>query len=208
MHKAMIVDDHPFIRASVRLLLEKMKIKVVAEADNGCDAVEMARLYRPDIVILDISMPKVDGMEVIGRLKALELHVKILVLTSQAPDYFSLRCMKVGAAGYVCKSDNLHELVKAVQAINSGYTYFPDVALSSVHRGDTLDSEAQCIARLTDRELLILQHLARGYSNKVIGDSMLLSNKTVSTYKTRLIEKLRVRSLIDLADLARRHALI
>ncbi|MGC1332572.1 LuxR C-terminal-related transcriptional regulator, partial [Pseudomonas sp.] len=98
--------------------------------------------------------------------------------------------------------------VKAVQAVTSGYSYFPDVALSSVHRGDSLDSESQCISRLTDRELLILQQLARGYSNKAIGDAMLLSNKTVSTYKTRLIEKLRVKSLVDLADLARRHALI
>ncbi|QKZ05498.1 MULTISPECIES: response regulator transcription factor [Pseudomonas] len=208
MYRAMIVDDHPFIRASVRLLLEKMKVKVVAETDNGADAVQMVRDYGAQLVILDIGMPKMDGLEVIQRIKALELPVKILVLTSQAPDYFSLRCMKVGAAGYVCKSDNLTELVKAVQAVTSGYTYFPDVALSSVHRGDCLDTEAQCIARLTDRELLILQQLARGYSNKAIGDAMLLSNKTVSTYKARLIEKLRVQSLVDLADLARRHALI
>ena len=208
MYRAMIVDDHPFIRASVRLLLEKMRIKVVAEADNGADAVHMVREVMPDIIVLDIAMPRLDGLEVIARIKALGLPTKILILTSQAPDYFSLRCMKVGAAGYVSKSDNLNELVKAVQAVTSGYSYFPDVALSSVHRGDSLDSEAQCISRLTDRELLILQQLARGYSNKAIGEAMLLSNKTVSTYKTRLIEKLRVKSLVDLADLARRHALI
>lgn len=208
MYRAMIVDDHPFIRASVRVLLEKMKIKVVAEADNGSDAVQLVRDCMPDLVVLDIAMPHVDGLEVIARIRALELRVKVLILTSQAPDYFSLRCMKVGAAGYVSKSDNLNELVKAVQAVKSGYSYFPDVALSSVHRGDSLDSEALCISRLTDRELLILQQLARGYSNKAIGDAMLLSNKTVSTYKTRLIDKLRVKSLVDLADLARRHALI
>ncbi|WP_416423372.1 response regulator transcription factor [Pseudomonas sp. App30] len=208
MYRAMIVDDHPFIRASVRLLLEKMKIRVVAELDNGVDALAVIRDWMPELLVLDIAMPRLDGMEVIARIRDMQLPIKILVLTSQAPDYFSLRCMKAGAAGYVSKSDNLNELTKAVQAVRSGYSYFPDVALSSVHRGDSLDSEAQCIARLTDRELLILQQLARGYSNKAIGHEMLLSNKTVSTYKTRLIEKLRVKSLVDLADLARRHALI
>ena len=208
MYRAIIVDDHPFIRSSVRMLLEKMKILVVAEADNGSDAIHLVRDHTPDLVVLDISMPNIDGMEAILRIKAISGRVKILVLTSQSPDYFSLRCMKVGAAGYVSKAGDLDELMKAVQAVKSGYSYFPDVSFSSVHRGDSLDSESQCLARLTDRELLILQHLARGYSNKAIGDAMLLSNKTVSTYKARLIDKLRVKSLVDLADLARRHSLV
>lgn len=90
----------------------------------------------------------------------------------------------------------------------SGYTYFPEVALSSVSRVDVRASEAECIASLTNRELLVLQQLARGLSNKAIGDAMLLSNKTISTYKTRLIEKLRVKSLVDLADVAKRNLLI
>jgi two-component system response regulator EvgA len=95
-----------------------------------------------------------------------------------------------------------------VRAVLSGYSYFPEVALSSVNRRDLQATEAQCIASLTDRELMVLQHLARGYSNKAIGEAMLLSNKTISTYKIRLLEKLRLSSLIDLADFARRNALI
>ncbi|MFZ0155845.1 LuxR C-terminal-related transcriptional regulator, partial [Pseudomonas sp.] len=97
---------------------------------------------------------------------------------------------------------------KAVRAVLSGYTYFPEVVLSSINQQDLRATEAQCIARLSDREVLILQQLARGLSNKAIGEAMLLSNKTISTYKMRLIEKLRVKSLIDLADLARRNLLI
>jgi two-component system response regulator EvgA len=204
----MIVDDHPFIRASVRMLLVQERFEVVAETDNGVDAVRLARECLPDIVILDIAIPLLDGLGAITRIKASQRPIKILVLTSQVPEYFSLRCMKLGASGFVSKTDDLNELSKALMAITSGYSYFPDVALSSVRRADNEISEKQCIATLTDRELMILQQLARGLSNKAIGEAMLLSNKTVSTYKTRLIEKLRVQSLVDLADFARRNALI
>lgn len=208
MYKAMIVDDHPFIRASVRMLLRQEEFEIVAETDNGVDAMRLIREHEPDIAILDISIPRMDGLEIITRVKAANMNMKMLVLTSQVAGYFSLRCMRLGASGFVSKNDDLSELRKAVMAIMSGYTYFPEVSLSSVNRFDCQASEAQRIERLTDRELLILQHLARGMSNKAIGDAMLLSNKTISTYKTRLLEKLRVASQVDLADLARRHALI
>ncbi|VVP92327.1 Virulence factors putative positive transcription regulator BvgA [Pseudomonas fluorescens] len=208
MYKALVVDDHPFIRASVCMMLRQDRIKVVGEADNGVDALRLAREKAPDLVILDITMPGLDGFEVTSRVRAMEHPAKVLVLSSHMPDSFSLRCMKAGAAGFVSKSDNLGELAKAVRAVMSGYTYFPEVALSSVNRCDLRATEAECLAGLSDREVLILQQLARGMSNKEIAELMLLSNKTVSTYKGRLIDKLRVRSLIDLADLARRHQLI
>ena len=208
MYKAMIVDDHQFIRASVRMLLRQEQFDVVAEADNGVDAMRLIREYEPDIAILDISIPRMDGLEIIARVKAAHMSMKMLVLTSQVPGYFSLRCMRLGASGYVSKNDDLSELRKAIMAIMSGYTYFPEISLSSVNRYDCQATETQRIERLTDRELLILQQLARGLSNKAIGEIMLLSNKTISTYKTRLLEKLRVTSQVDLADLARRHSLI
>ncbi|MDD1015647.1 response regulator transcription factor [Pseudomonas rubra] len=207
MQKALIVDDHPFIRSSVSLLLQGERFEV-AQTDNGIDAVRLARDLQPDLLILDISMPGLDGLEVMRRIRAMGLQVKILILTSQLAEYFSIRCMRAGAIGFVSKTDDLSELGKAVQAVMSGYSYFPEVALSSVRKVDFCLSEAECIARLTDREVLILQQLARGLSNKAIGEAMLLSNKTVSTYKTRLIEKLRVSSLVDLADVAKRNQLI
>ncbi|MEN8638394.1 response regulator transcription factor [Pseudomonas sichuanensis] len=206
--KALVVDDHPFIRASVCLQLRQDRLDVVGQADNGIDAVRLARERGPDLVVLDITMPGLDGLQVIERIRAQDRPAKILVLTSQLADYFSLRCMKAGAAGFVSKCDDLSELSKAVLALRSGYTYFPDVALSSVHRQDIAASETQRIAGLSDREVIILQQLAKGMSNKAIGEQMLLSNKTISTYKARLLEKLRVTSVVDLADLARRNLLI
>lgn len=208
MYKALVVDDHPFIRSSVKMLLKQEEFEVVAEADNGADAVQLARELEPDLIILDISMPKLDGLEVISRISALKVSSKILVLTSQSALFYSMRCMKAGAAGFISKTNDLDELVKAIKAVMSGYTFFPNLATSSVRRSDVEATDLQLIQSLSDRELTILQQLSNGLSNKEIGDTMLLSNKTVSTYKTRLIEKLNVKSVVYLADFAKRNNLI
>lgn len=208
MYKALVVDDHPFIRSSVKMLLKQEQFEVVEEAGNGADALQMAREHEPDLIILDISMPKLDGLEVISRISALGMPSKILVLTSQSPLFYSMRCMKAGAAGYISKTNDLDELVKAIKAVMSGYTFFPNLATSSVRRGDAEATDLELIQSLSDRELTILQQLSNGLSNKEIGDAMLLSNKTISTYKTRLIEKLRVKSVVYLADFAKRNNLV
>ncbi|WP_252090500.1 response regulator transcription factor [Pseudomonas sp. MWU13-3659] len=208
MYRALVVDDHPFIRATVCMLLRQERLEVVAEADNGIDAVVLARECLPDVVILDLLIPGLDGLEVITRINAMQRPAKVVVLTSQLTENFSLRCMKAGASGFVSKTEDLQTLGKAVMTVLSGYTYFPEVALSSVNRRDLEADEAQALASLTNRELIILQHLARGMSNKAIGEAMLLSNKTISTYKVRLIEKLKVASVIDMADIARRNGLV
>ncbi|MBC8995236.1 response regulator transcription factor [Pseudomonas sp. N40(2020)] len=208
MLKAIVVDDHPFIRSSVKMLLKQEQFEVVAEADNGADAVQLAREYAPDLIVLDIAMPKLDGLEVISRISALGLSSKILVLTSQSALFYSMRCMKAGAAGYISKTNDLDELIKAIKAVMDGYTFFPNLATSSVRRSDVDTSDLELIQSLSDRELAILQQLSNGLSNKEIGEAMLLSNKTVSTYKTRLIEKLKVKSVVYLADFAKRNNLV
>ncbi len=161
MIKALIVDDHSFIRASVKMLLKAEQIEVVAEADNGVEALHLARIHVPNLVVLDISMPLLDGMEVISRLCALNLPIKILVLTSLEAAFYAQRCMMIGASGYVSKSSNLDELVRAVKVIMNGYSYFPVLASSSVRLVDNQMSEHQLIQQLSNRELAILQQLAR-----------------------------------------------
>ena len=208
MLKAMIVDDHPFIRSSVKVLLQQEGFDVVGEADNGADALQLVREHTPALVVLDITMPKLDGLEVISRIVNLGVPCKVLVLTSQSAQFYSMRCMKAGAAGFISKTNGLEELVKAIKAIMDGYTFFPNLATSSVRRSDVETTDLELIQTLSDRELTILQQLAMGLSNKEIGDSMLLSNKTISTYKTRLIEKLNVKSVVYLADFAKRNNLI
>ncbi|NCE90618.1 response regulator transcription factor [Pseudomonas sp. L13] len=208
MHKAIVVDDHPFIRSSVKMLLQQEGFDVVGEADNGANALQLVRDHTPALVVLDITMPKLDGLEVISRIVSLGVPCKVLVLTSQSAQFYSMRCMKAGAAGFISKTNGLEELVKAIKAIMDGYTFFPNLATSSVRRSDIETTDLELIQTLSDRELMILQQLAKGMSNKEIGDSMLLSNKTISTYKTRLIEKLNVKSVVYLADFANRNNLI
>ncbi|MBI6955366.1 two-component system response regulator EvgA [Pseudomonas sp. TE6288] len=207
MNKVLIVDDHPVIRLAVRMLMERHGYEVVAESDNGVDALQLTREYLPDIVILDIGIPKLDGLEVIARMTLASPASKVLVLTSQAPGHFSMRCMQAGAAGYVCKQQELTELLSAIKAVMSGYSYFPNQALHKGRSGTGGATEMEMVERLSGREMMVLQQLARGKSNKEIADSMFLSNKTVSTYKTRLLLKLNARSLVDLIELAQRHGL-
>ncbi|NMX61153.1 response regulator transcription factor [Pseudomonas sp. WS 5059] len=210
MNKVLIVDDHPVIRLAVRMLMERHGYEVVAETDNGVDALQLAREHMPDIVILDIGIPKLDGLEVICRLSSTKQAqpFKVLVLTSQAPGHFSMRCMHAGAAGYVCKQQDLTELLSAIKAVLSGYSYFPNQALNSVRSSQGNTCEADMVERLSGREMMVLQQLAQGKTNKEIADGMFLSNKTVSTYKTRLLLKLNARSLVDLIELAQRNGLV
>ena len=208
MLKAMIVDDHPFIRSAVRMILKQEQYEIVAEADNGADAVRLTREHQPNLIVLDITMPGVDGLIALNRISDLKLPVKVLVLTSLSAVFFSVRCMRAGAAGYVSKAEDLDELAKAINAIKSGFTFFPDLTMNSVRRKDVDASEQALIQSLSDRELSILQLLAKGLSNKQIGEQMILSNKTISTYKARIVEKLNLSSLVHLADLAKRNNLI
>ncbi|AXM95565.1 response regulator [Pseudomonas plecoglossicida] len=208
MYKALIVDDHAVIRVAGKLLLKDENFGVVAETDNGSEAVQLACDHQPDLILLDIAIPKLDGLEVLARISALEVPTKVLVLTSQSPEFYAMRCMKAGAAGYISKGDGLNELIKGIRAVMSGYTYFPNLSANSVRRSDVEVTERELVRRLSDREMIILRQLALGMSNKEIAESMQISSKTVSTYKIRLIDKLNVKSLVYLADFARRNGLI
>ncbi|MBF8722705.1 MULTISPECIES: response regulator transcription factor [Pseudomonas] len=206
MHSVYIVDDHPVIRLAVRMLLENQDYKIVGESDNGVDAMQMIRETRPDLVILDIAIPKLDGLEVLSRFQSMALPLKVLVLTAQSPALFAIRCMQSGAAGYVGKQEDLSELLSAIKAVLSGYNYFPSQAVNgSLAESNT---EIRLFRQVNDRELMVLQLFAQGRSNKDIAKGMFLSNKTVSTYKKRLMQKLQVQTLVDLIDVAKRNALV
>lgn len=207
MGKVLIVDDHPVIRLAVKLLLEREGHVVVGETDNGVDALTLIRNHRPDLVILDIGIPKIDGLEVLARISTIKPRPRVLILTSQPADLLAFRCMKAGAAGFVTKGDNLEELQRAVWAALSGYSFFPTDILSTVNPTISNSSEHAMLNSLSDREIMVLQMLAQGKSNKEIGDSLLLSNKTISTYKTRLQLKLNAFNLVALVDFAKRNGL-
>jgi len=208
MTTVFIVDDHPVIRLAIRMLLEHEGYEIVGETDNGVDAMQMVRECVPDLIILDISIPKLDGLEVLARFNAMNSTLKTLVLTAQSPTLFAMRCMQSGAAGYVCKQEELSELVSAIKAVFSGYNYFPSQALTPERHEDGDCSEIELFKLVNDRELMVLQLFAQGKTNKEIAKGMFLSNKTVSTYKKRLMQKLKANSLVDLIELAKRKSLV
>lgn len=208
MNSVFIIDDHPVIRLAIRMLLENENYEIVGETDNGVDAMQMVRECMPDLIILDISIPKLDGLEVLARFNAMNLPSKILVLTAQAPTLFAIRCMQQGAAGYVCKQEDLSELVSSVKAVLSGYNYFPSQALGAVSRQPGEQNELERFKAVNDRELMVLQLFAQGRTNKEIAKGMFLSNKTVSTYKTRLMQKLKAKTLVELIEMAKRNSLV
>ena len=208
MSSVFIVDDHPVIRLAIRMLLEHEGYEIVGESDNGVDAMQMIRECVPDLIILDISIPKLDGLEVLARFNAMNSTLKTLVLTAQSPALFAMRCMQSGAAGYVCKQEELSELVSAIKAVFSGYNYFPSQALTPEKNEINCFSEIELFKQVNDRELMVLKLFAQGKTNKDIAAGMFLSNKTVSTYKKRLMQKLKATSLVELIALAKRNALV
>ncbi|MNO62049.1 Virulence factors putative positive transcription regulator BvgA [compost metagenome] len=205
MSRILIVDEQPVTRHAVRLLVESEGHEVVGEADSGPQALQLARSLVPDLVILELSIPGLGGLEVIQRLIALEQGFNILVLTTQDSKYFAGRCLQAGARGFVSKQQAPHELKSAVKALLNGQSYFPGNVLKGV--GQEQQSGAMQAA-LSVRELTVLQLLARGFSNVAISEQLAISDKTVSTYKVRLMQKLQASSLVELVDIARRSGLI
>ena len=208
MKSALIVEDHPVVRSMIKLVLRDEGFNRVYEATRGDEVFLLIREQQPDIVLLDLGLPGVAGLDILVRLKTEKARCRVVVFTSLEAQYYQERCMRAGAAAYVSKSKDLDDLKTAVHSVMSGYTYFTKLPSTSVSMGTLQRSEKELIDNLSNRELTILQYLARGAKNNEIAEIMHLSYKTVSTYKTRLIDKLNVSSLVHLRDFALRNQLI
>lgn len=206
MATILVIDDHPAFRLVIKMqLMQLLGVENVIEADNGQTAVEMARLHTPDLAILDLDIPRISGLDVIPRLKLAHPSIRLLVLSGHDAATFAPRAMRSGVHGFVGKTQEMKEVMRGVEAVLAGYTVFPVTSSGSgvaSHAGAV--SEEDKLGLLSDKEIVILQMLAKGMSNKAIGDVLFISNKTVSSHKTRIMQKLGVRSLVELIDLARR----
>ncbi|MBX9408736.1 response regulator transcription factor [Pseudomonas baetica] len=208
MKSALIVDDHPVVRAAIRIVLQTEGFKQIYEASSGNEVLPLIREHKPRLVVLDLRLPVLDGLDVLARIKASDLDCRILVFSSHDPLFYQERCLRAGAMAYVTKTNQLQQLHKAIQAVMSGYTYFsalPD-NVSALNAVQT--TEKQMVDQLSDRELSIFVQLGQGRANKTIAEDMHLSHKTVSTYKTRLMKKLGVSSAVHLRDFAKRNHLL
>jgi two-component system response regulator EvgA len=210
MSTILVIDDHPAFRMVIKMqLMQLLGIEEVIEADNGQTAVEMARQHTPKLAILDLDIPRISGLDVIPRLKLVHPSIRVLVLSGHDPATFAPRAMRSGVHGFVGKSQEMKEIMRGVEAVLAGYTVFPVTASGGIAPPvGVAGDEEERVRLLSDKELVILQMLSKGMSNKAIGDALFISDKTVSTYKSRIQEKLGLSSLAALIEFASLHKLI
>ncbi|WP_417527633.1 response regulator [Marinomonas shanghaiensis] len=200
-----VVDDHPFLRLAVKAVLERYNFVVLAEADNGIDAIQLLKNTSCQLMILDLDIPQMSGLEVIRRVKQRYPDTRILVLTAQDPSVYAVRCIEAGAYGIISKAQPLEELAEAARLVLKGKKVF----LQSEFYGEQLaGSESALLASLSNRELQIVELLCKGHANKDIAETMAISHKTVSTHKTNILAKLNLGSSMELFDFAKRHNLL
>lgn len=203
----LIVDDHPAIQMAVDFLLTQDGHSVVGVASNGVDAVHFFKKNMPACVVLDIGIPKLDGIEVIKRIKEIEPSSNVIVLSAQDSHHVMMRCYQAGANGFLSKLDDLSILKEAIKVCMKGGLFFPREVIKSGRNAPDVNSDG-AISSLSDREMKVFLSICQGMSNKDIANDMLLSEKTISTYKTRLMQKLQVGNMVELLDVAKRNMLL
>jgi DNA-binding NarL/FixJ family response regulator len=200
--RILLADDHKIVREGLRLLINSQPdMQVVGEAADGLEALKQARDLQPDVVVMDLSMPLLNGLQATERLKAEHPGIKVVALTAHEDEGYLRQLCKVGAAGYVLKRSAGDELVKAIGAVAKDGVYFEAAlagkALARQMTGAPVKNEARA-AELSEREKKVLNMLAWGYSNKEIASQLSLSVKTIETYKRRIGEKLGLRSRTEM----------
>ena len=210
--RVLLCDDHTLVRAGIRaLVLEMPEATIVAEADNGREAVALARTHRPDLVVMDISMKELNGIEATAQIRAEVPQARVLILSMHTTEDFVRRALKAGASGYLVKDSAPLELKMAMEAIARGETYLSSrvskTLLSGLVDGRPPESESS-LDSLTPRQREILQLIAEGKSTKEIAFTLNVSVKTVETHRAALMERLGIHDVAGLVLYAVRHRLI
>jgi DNA-binding NarL/FixJ family response regulator len=212
--RILIADDHALLRRGTRTILQARRgWKIVGEAANGREALEKTLRLKPDVTILDISMPELDGVEVTRQIRKSLPDVKVLVLTRHESDQMIRRALEAGANGYLLKSDLVDHLPKAVKAVadNKGFLTprISEIILKGfINAGNKPDEEMRAGVRITPRELEIIRLLAAGKSNKEVSTQLGITVRTVETHRSKIMLKLGLHSLAELIHYAMRNEII
>ena len=215
--RVLLADDHDILREGLKALLSMQgEMVIVGEAYTGREAVELAERLKPDVILLDISMPELDGLEACRRICAHHSQVRVLILTMHEREEYLRQALEAGAAGYLVKRTAAAELRLAVRAVAQGDTFLsPSMArtlvrnyLSLREEGATADPAADPYESLSSREREVLKLVAEGSTNQDIADQLVLSVKTVQAHRARLMEKLGLRDVTHLVRYAVRRGLV
>ncbi|MBZ9560299.1 MULTISPECIES: UvrY/SirA/GacA family response regulator transcription factor [Modicisalibacter] len=208
MIRVLVADDHHLVRTSIARMLDAEEgLRVVGEAADGEEAISQARNTRPDLVLMDIRMPGIGGLEATRKIARGMSDIKVIVLTAYLEDTFAQRLLDAGASGFISKGTELDEMVRAIHCVHAGQRYIsPDIAQRLVLA--KLDSQENPFDQLSSRELQVAMMIVNCHKVSEISDSLFLSPKTVNTYRYRIFEKLGVQSDVELTHLGLRFGLI
>ena len=210
--RVLLADDHTMFRAGLKALLEpESRIEVVGEASDGDEAVEKARTIRPDVVVMDLSMPETNGLEATRAIASLGLDCKVLVLTVHAEEEYLVPVVEAGGSGYLTKTSADKELIEAIKVVARGEVYLPPKAatlLLQQYKASEESPEEDPLEKLTDREREVLGMTAEGFSSSEIGRKLFISPKTVDTYRSRIMSKLELNHRSELVRFALRVGLL
>jgi DNA-binding NarL/FixJ family response regulator len=204
--RILLAEDHKTVREGIKLLVNAQSdMEVIGEAGDGEAAVKLAAELDPDIIVMDISMPELNGLRATRRIRSTGSTVKILMLTRHTDDGYLQQLIEAGANGYVLKQSAPNELINAVRAVGSGNSYLDPALTNKVmggYAGRAVNLKGDNKTTLTDRESEVLRLIALGYSNKEIAESMALSVKTIETHKANGMQKLGISSRIGIVRYA------
>jgi two-component system invasion response regulator UvrY len=209
MIKVIIADDHPIVRAGLKqIIMENHDITVAGEASTGADLLGQVRRRDYDVILLDLTMPGMDGLDVLKQLKIDKPHVPVIILTIHPESQYALRILKAGASGYLTKESAADELIKAIRKVHRGGKYISQTLAEKIAFALDEDTGKLPHESLSDREYQVLCLIGAGQTVSQIADALALSVKTVSTYRTRILEKMRLENNAELIHYAIQNHLV
>lgn len=194
-HKILIVDDHPMMRKGMAMTLdEEMDLEVTGQADSAEEAIEWLSSNEVDLAVIDISLPGMNGIELVKHIRHMYPHIKMLVISRHEEDLYAERAIKAGARGYIMKVDAGEKVVQALRNIIKGGLYVSEKVSQRIlmQMAGGADVDEDPIHQLSDRELEVFELIGKGYNNKSIADHLHVSVKTVETYRSRIKDKLDI----------------
>lgn len=209
MIKVLLADDHAIVRHGLRGIIEESgAMTVVAEAADGKSAIELAKTKTPDVAVVDISMPDIDGLEVTAQLKHYCPDLPVLILTMHEEDQYVIRAIEAGAKGYITKQSAPEQLVDAIHKVTAGGRYLTEAAAEALALRVAKGAKKSFLDTLSRRELQVLRRLAMGHTNREIAEAYGISIKTVDTYRLRLLKKLNLRNNAEISRFAIQNHLV
>jgi DNA-binding NarL/FixJ family response regulator len=207
--RIVIADDHPVVRRGLRAIVEDALLPAdVHEAGNAAELLTLVRKREPDVVLLDIAMPGRSGLEALKELRREHPKIPMLVLSIHSADEFAVRSIKAGASGYLTKDSAPEELIDAIRTVVAGRRYLTPSVAERLASAVESDAKGAPHEMLSDREFHVLRMLAAGKTNGEVAGELALSAKTISTYRTRTLRKMGMRTNAELAQYAVRHGLV